>query len=151
MAKKTLNTPEAEAQAPQVANTDDMDLQPLNAAEGEDQPENVSEDETTAPEDDEGGTGKSDTSKEPDKKKKAVKKTDPMNEIVEYTFPINYQDPKDQTLYIIVNGHSFTIQRGVTVKVPRYVVECFKDKMKQELASFNLEEKYAKMVNLTEE
>lgn len=148
MAKNTLNTPKAEAQA---VNIDNTDLQPLNAAEGEDQPVSVPEDETTASEDDEGSTGKSDTSKEPDKKKKAAKKTDPMNEIVEYTFPINYQDPKDQTLYIIVNGHSFTIQRGVTVKVPRYVVECFKDKMKQELASFNLEEKYAKMVNLTEE
>ena len=143
MAKNTQNTLEAEAQA---VNIDNTDLQPMNAAEGESKPESGS-----AAEDDEGNTGESDNSKKPDKKKKAAEKTDPMNEIVEYTFPINYQDPKDQTLYIIVNGHSFTIQRGVTVKVPRYVVECFKDKMKQELASFNLEEKYAKMVNLTEE
>ncbi len=45
-------------------------------------------------------------------------------EMVEVTFP-KLRGTKEQDILIIVNGRAWQIQRGIKVKVPRYVLETY--------------------------
>lgn len=71
-------------------------------------------------------------------------------EKVKFTVPINEADPKDKQLTVAINGHHYTMLRGETVEVPEFVVLAYQDSVRQRMRLMGLQEKYSKMVNLTE-
>lgn len=70
----------------------------------------------------------------------ATTPVDAMEEEIEYIFP--YTNEKDTTLYIGVNGRFFTIRRGESVKVPRYVVQTYLDSERQRTSLYRLQDEF---------
>lgn len=76
--------------------------------------------------------------------------SDDNAEKVLFTVPLNELDHKDRQLDIGINGHHYIMKRGETVEVPKFVVMAYQESVKQQLRSYGLQDKYQKMVNLTE-
>lgn len=75
-------------------------------------------------------------------------KVDYWDELVDFDVPLS--ESEKGPLMIMVNGHYWKMQRGKTVKVPRYVVQTFRDSQDQKLASLKKQEE-CKNQNLTGE
>lgn len=70
-------------------------------------------------------------------KTKEIKETkDPMEELVDVYIPKDRNDPSDVTVW--VNERSWTIQRGVHVKIPRCAAEQLEhsERMKDQALAF---------------
>lgn len=80
---------------------------------------------------------------------KAAKKTW-LDDRIDFLAPIDFSNPKDKELLIIVNGYEFRIKRGEKVQIPRDAVQVYYDSQNQKAKSLGLQEKYEKMVNLTD-
>lgn len=59
-----------------------------------------------------------------------------MNERVPFTAPV--KEDGETHLYVCVNGRTFLIERGVEVKLPRYVVAAIEDSARQRAEAFKL-------------
>lgn len=93
---------------------------------------------------------KADTMADPSRKEAIGELSNDNAEKVMFTVPLNELDHKDRQLDIGINGHHFIMKRGETVEVPKYVVLAYQESVKQQLRSYGLQDKYQKMVNLTE-
>lgn len=88
------------------------------------------------------------TSKKAAKAKEEAKSW--LDDRVTFLAPIDFSNPKDKELVIIVNGYEFRIRRGEEVQLPRNAVQVYYDSQNQKAKSLGLQEKYEKMVNLTD-
>ena len=93
-------------------------------------------------------TSESSASTTSKKTKTAVKSW--LEDRVDFMAPIDFSNPKDKELMIIVNGYEFRIRRGEKVQIPRDAVQTYYDSQNQKAKSLGLQEKYEKMVNLTD-
>lgn len=67
------------------------------------------------------------------------------NERIDWQVPYNMQNPRDDTLTIIVNGTCYNMKRGERVNVPRFVVEQYNQYQTQLISEFKTQEKYSNL------
>lgn len=65
-------------------------------------------------------------------------------ERVEWLVPMDMSNPSDTTYFVQVNGRFFKMKRGTTVKVPRYVIEQYRQQQVQLLSQVQTDQKFAK-------
>lgn len=69
---------------------------------------------------------------------KVAEDDDPAMEMQEVLIPVNPAEPKDTDVVVGLNGKLWRIKRGVSVKVPKAVVEIIQNSQKQQASAMQL-------------
>lgn len=69
---------------------------------------------------------------------KVAEDNDPAMEMQEVLIPVNPAEPKDTDVVVGLNGKLWRIKRGVSVKVPKAVVEIIQNSQKQQASAMQL-------------